>query len=138
VAVVIATAVRLATVGRHAMSITLLRSVTVITVRLILHSKDRSNLGVCQGVLDSVILAKVLPFQRRVQVLELNADTTLAQKVLLGQVIVNLVLGLVQMILVIVFLIVVIVMVIIVVVIFLLVVIIMVIVVISAVVLSIS
>jgi len=43
-----------------------------------------------------MILTKVLPFKRRVQVLELNADTILAQKVFFRQIVVNLVLGLVQ------------------------------------------
>jgi len=72
-------------------------------VRLVLHSKDRSNLGVSQRMPEPMILSKVLPFQRRIQVLELNADSTLAQKVLFSQVVVNLVLGLVQVILIIIF-----------------------------------
>lgn len=43
-----------------------------------------------------MILTKVLPFKRRIQVLELNADTILAQKVLFRKIVVNLMLGLVQ------------------------------------------
>jgi len=50
-----------------------------------------------------MILSKVLPFERRIQVFELNADSALAQEILLSQVIVNLVLGLVQVVLVIIF-----------------------------------
>jgi len=49
-----------------------------------------------------MILVQVLPLQRRIQVLELNANTPLAQSISLGQVIVNLVLGLEQVILVVV------------------------------------
>jgi len=71
-------------------------------VRFVSHSEDRSDLCVRQRVLHSVVLAKILPLQRRVQVLELNTDASLAQQVLLGQIVVDLVLGLVQVILVVV------------------------------------
>jgi len=85
----------------HSISVALLHGVRAL-VRLVRHSEDGSNFGVSQWVPQSVILAEVLPLQRRVQVLELNANATLAQQVLLGQVVVNLVLGLVQVVLVVV------------------------------------
>ena len=71
------------------------------SLRLVGESEDGSDGRVGERVADSVVLAQILVLEWRVQILELDPEPTLAQRVRFGQVVVQLELGGVQVILVI-------------------------------------